>query len=457
MFSLPKPLPKPQPAFGIVGSDTATLPYPIKQALATPPSSLARGDWGLKRPLPLRTTTKTSTPVFRINSLDTIEHITDFESAADHTLTLQKWQEMGLAVADEGDFNRGSAIFRASKTKPMTSFESSSDNTVNSNRRGEINMEDRFALRSKETYRWKFSGPSIDTLSGQQFEQYLDKVLGKERQQFQAHLKEYIRAKHISDKRIYARERGTDFDEAAAEPTEQDYNDRWKLLRDEVIAQPGNSELERIIVEYFDLPPTKAVTSLTSSTFESDNNDAHSVRTTHPSAGLSYLRSHAVLENHPVLGPQYNRSPVEARVLKPRIATGKASNKAVLGVGGIVASEGGGSFLGTRAAQEDPTGLTRLLPNVEGGSKVWVHPTHAVIARNGRIKLMVDHAEVAQKEIRQGVLPTWEIPIQSRNGNAQRHRQDEPLDAALKPAKPNSAFGRSNIIMRRLPRDENPQ
>src|SRR5947207_4919817 len=94
LFALPPSLSPPvQPPTSsqVSESDTATLPYPIRAAIETPRSSLARGDWGLKRPLPSKsTTTSSSSPVVRVNYLDTFEHITDFESAADHTVTLEK-------------------------------------------------------------------------------------------------------------------------------------------------------------------------------------------------------------------------------------------------------------------------------------------------------------------------------------------------------------------------------
>jgi len=104
LFSLPNPLPRP-PVSETYGagiskaSDTATLPYPTHQAIATTKSSLARGDWGLKRPIPSRShLVQVSDPVLRVTQLDTIEHVTDFESAADHVRTRQKWEEMGVPM-----------------------------------------------------------------------------------------------------------------------------------------------------------------------------------------------------------------------------------------------------------------------------------------------------------------------------------------------------------------------
>src|ERR1700710_1203320 len=101
IFSIPPPLPRPASdlsSIAIFNSETATLPHPIHLTITTPQTSLARGDWGFKRPLPLRSTTRTSTPLIRVHSIDTYEHITEFGSASDHAINLQKWQEMGVPL-----------------------------------------------------------------------------------------------------------------------------------------------------------------------------------------------------------------------------------------------------------------------------------------------------------------------------------------------------------------------
>merc|ERR1711939_1164094 len=95
-LSLPLTEPSSEP---LAFSDTATTPYPLQAALETPTSSLNRGDWGLKRSLPVKTTTSSGTPTIRIQrGIDTPEHVADFESAADHVITLRKFQELNLRV-----------------------------------------------------------------------------------------------------------------------------------------------------------------------------------------------------------------------------------------------------------------------------------------------------------------------------------------------------------------------
>ncbi|KPI43794.1 uncharacterized protein AB675_6148 [Cyphellophora attinorum] len=104
LFALPAavPLPPAKPTSQQIStSDTATTIYPTHAAVYTTSQSLKNGDWGLKRALPGKAFSKTRTPVIRIrNSIDTAEHIADFESAADHVQTLNKWQDTGVMIGN---------------------------------------------------------------------------------------------------------------------------------------------------------------------------------------------------------------------------------------------------------------------------------------------------------------------------------------------------------------------
>ena len=155
LFSLPRPL--PQPAYeGLTStgiyrtSDTATLPYPTLQAIATPASSHSRGDWGLKRPLPGKTTKGSSTPYIRISAQDTVEHITDFGSAADHTQTAATWRELGVPVLVKQGRN-------GARAAPISVFEESADNTEGGLRKDASGKE----VQGEQRQRWKYRGPWI--------------------------------------------------------------------------------------------------------------------------------------------------------------------------------------------------------------------------------------------------------------------------------------------------------
>ncbi|KAF4512775.1 hypothetical protein G6O67_000115 [Ophiocordyceps sinensis] len=100
MFSMPKPLPEPQTTnSGGNKSATMTRPYPQSQAITSPLSSREKGDWGFKRPFPLKSTLTSSTPLIRIKKVDAVENVTDFISAADYTISLEKFQEMRVALS----------------------------------------------------------------------------------------------------------------------------------------------------------------------------------------------------------------------------------------------------------------------------------------------------------------------------------------------------------------------
>jgi hypothetical protein len=136
VFSMPPPLPRPageMTANGSYNSESATLPHPIHMSITTPQSSLLKGDWGLKRPLPLRSTTKSSTPVIRVEKMDTFEHITEYGSAADHTLSLRKWHEMGIPLTTP-QLRRQSTMYDYDQgTSNQSVFEDAIDFTADAN------------------------------------------------------------------------------------------------------------------------------------------------------------------------------------------------------------------------------------------------------------------------------------------------------------------------------------
>ncbi|KAF2181409.1 hypothetical protein K469DRAFT_713841 [Zopfia rhizophila CBS 207.26] len=179
LFSLPPPLPRPQVegdyGSGIIkSSSTATLPYPTHQAIAAPPSSLSRGDWGLKRPLPLKSKiTQTSNPVVRIKQLDTIEHITDFESAGDHVRTREKWAEMGIPML-KGKLGKTDM----SSTSPKSAFEEVGDVTSYEELAG-LDAQGVFfeALRERAVKRLEEMGRSMGEVEEEEVEM-LAEVLG---------------------------------------------------------------------------------------------------------------------------------------------------------------------------------------------------------------------------------------------------------------------------------------
>ncbi|EMR08147.1 hypothetical protein PNEG_03584 [Pneumocystis murina B123] len=77
----------PQP----IGKRTAEKYYPTHQIIRSPSSSHFRGNWGLKRDLP-----QVKSSYISIDSLDTLEHQTPFESGNSEFNFLERWKEMRI-------------------------------------------------------------------------------------------------------------------------------------------------------------------------------------------------------------------------------------------------------------------------------------------------------------------------------------------------------------------------
>lgn len=422
LFSLPPPLPAPptekSSSNHVRFSDTATLPYPTHQAITTPRSSHSRGDWGLKRALPQRTTTtRSSTPLIRVKDIDNHFHVTDFESAADHTLSLSKWQEMNVVMSP---YTLRETVTRNEGRLPASVFVSAQDNTA---LQGEATLARTPAERahlvrrqSKSASRWKTRGPALAKLTEDEFQTYLDANPRQrtDREEFM----HFLRDVRVSQKRSEAIEKkrdetgydaGNESDVAAinaAAHLSSDEFSEWVLqLRDDS-GRPG-SEIQQLIADYYDLPYRG----------QANAHIAHSQRnttvppripseiypSTHPSAGLSYLRTDAYLDNHPNYGPQTHHPVVQARVLRPRIMAQGKIDRAILGVGGFVTSDNQTHV--NQGKQEPGTPnymIDKFDMDIKGGNKIWVHPLKAYVTDDGRVRLQVDRGHESAIEVKTG-------------------------------------------------------
>ena len=358
LFSLPSPLPRPSSdltASANYESDTATLPYPTHAAIETTASSLGRGDWGLKRPLPLKSTTRTSTPTIHIGNVDSIDHITDFSSAANHVLTLRKWQELGtpLSMAEE----KPNRVSSQQPEYPLRSvFESKYDNTYQDD-------------RDSSKHRWKYRGPWLAGKTEGEFRQYLEKDVKRRKLSFKRFLRERLAEENEIARRREATESGEDLKgQDSGAVSEEEIEVYVRHLRND------EHKLHKLVEEFLDLPRDRgsAATSY----------DKKGPPTTHPSAGLSYLRTGSHTYNHPLLGPQEDPAPVQARVMRPQTVAKTKYDKALIGVGGIVAEDDRLSF------PRESTGVTGYDPDIPGGAKVYIRiPTKASVDSRGRIEM----------------------------------------------------------------------
>ena len=468
LFSLPNPLPRPvvgetSGAGVIKASDTATLPYPTHQAIATTKSSLARGDWGLKRNLPARShLLQTSDPVLRITQLDTIEDVTDFDSAADHVRTRQKWEEMGVPMMKGAAALRDKALAFA----PQSAFERRDDTTsydtslgldedglflqaLKENKQAREEEAKKTGLAQRFTpfkpppvdpevhnsRRWKHEGPWLPTQSADEFTAYLSREIGKRQAEFNEYLTEFVKNEIYRTRQLAASSSGDvpPIDVAEAEAWQAAREKEWanisqaeinagiKTLRKEARNNILQSKLvTKLITPFLRLPPIKTKSTTYSSDATSRDIDTAAFEadtapmSTHPSAGLGYLKTKAYIASHPILGPQSSAAPVPARVVQPRTTSNGRDNHARFGVGGFVAND---EFSG--AQDQASRGKNYLARDVEtidittpGGKKILVNPIFGSVSNDGRIHLKLKRATGAEVAVARGALEDLPPPIE---------------------------------------------
>ena len=386
LFSLPPTLSPPvDPASSktVAESDTATLPYPIRQAIQTPPSSLARGDWGLKRPLPSKSTTdKSLSPVVRINNLDTFEHVTDFESAGDHVMTLKKFQELSLPISKTTNTGVPAGIGGG---RHESVFESTSDNMIETG--------------SPNAKRYRYRGPWLAGQTQAEYERLLKKA-GSQRERFLTMVREHLANKRHAEKEREARAEGEELPNKSPVPlTDSEFKQALRELR----ANP--SALGPLVNRFFDLatPPVVPTSYMMKSNWTAGPSDLSAVRyahegppKTHPSAGLSYIRTLSHLDNHPVAGPQQHQRPVPTRFLRAKSRVQSSAIRALVGVGGIVVEDGHVFAFSNRNSQG--TG-NHVDPDVPGGTKFWSRPDRVMVTSEGTISMKIGRPLTTTKSL----------------------------------------------------------
>lgn len=403
MFSMPTPIPAPpgdHSAATKFHSPTATISYPTHLTVTTTPASRATGDWGFKRPLPLKSTTNTTHPLVRVRQVDSTEHITDFQSASDHTITLQKFQELNLPIS----VPRASAIdaYTAS-TFPKSVFEEEADVTA-------LSDEKKVELANK---RWRFSGPWLAGMTPGDFDRFLEKEVRGKRPEFRAFLKKILAAEMTEEQARKAREAGETTEPpkvAASDITENQLTDYLRELREERMT------LYNLVSQFLDLAPVDLDIAYQFIGRMAPNKPKYLERgspygangppITHPSAGISYLRTRNFQENHPLYGPQKHHPPIKARILKPsNPSTGNKTPS--IGVAGFVGSTPHGESVFNAKRQRNLSKFNLSLHQLEleqrGGAKIYVQPTKAVVTSSGRVCIGIAEAdqmsEVVQKEM----------------------------------------------------------
>ncbi|KAI1116933.1 hypothetical protein F5Y14DRAFT_405801 [Nemania sp. NC0429] len=382
MFSIPNPIPASTGDYTSATSHhspTATAPYPTYLTITTPSTSRITGDWGFKRPLPLRTTTKQTYPLVRLRQMDSTEHITDFQTASDHTMTLKKFQALNLPISVPS----ASASDRDIVARhPRSVFEEDGDITE---------IEPGQAV-STENKRWKFKGPWLAGMTDGEFNRWLEKSVRSRRSEFQEYLKKIYAAELTEEQRSQALRDNLPIPPKleADDITEAQFIDHLRDLRVDRLV------LFRHVSRFLDLAPltteSQFLTNMMVNRPQKFDRESpygeNGPPVTHPSAGLSYLRTPSFIDNHPIYGAQKYHPVVKARVLKPRnMATGV--HEPVIGIAGFVADRLVDQRIFGRQQQSTPRGraLSSLDLEQNGGSKVYFKVDSATIDSSGKVRI----------------------------------------------------------------------
>jgi len=329
--------------------------------------------------------------------------------------------------------------------------------------------------------RWKSEGPWLASMTEDEFETYLHKLrTPKHREGFLQFVGNVTRQeKRKAEEARVQQERGiTGEDAAEIEAASQlragELEAVIKTLREgggdeETIG--FSSPMATLMREYLDLPGfvpdaqkankesnTQAVSkeilerSMSIMTKHVRDMDIQPPPVTHLSGGLSYIRTKAYLENHPVWGPQVHHTPVEARVVRPSKAGQTASDQKnfMLGLGGFITAD---PSLTTMTSFKPTNGLganpTEHLEDVEGGTKVWVNAIQAYMDKAGRVHIQFDKAQSETVGVKTGNIPQDRLhdinPLDSTNfapNEAERGTPDNGNYGTSLPGTPGQAMNR---------------
>ncbi|KAI0597829.1 mitochondrial ribosomal protein MRP51 [Biscogniauxia sp. FL1348] len=389
MFSMPAPIPGPPGNFTTATkhhNSSATTSFPTHLAITTPSTSRIVGDWGFKRPLPLRTTTRSTFPLIRVKQVDSIEHVTDFVSASDHVITLKKYQEMHLPISVPP---QSSADSQAININPKSVFEED----------GDVLALDRETAIGLESKRWKFKGPWLAGMTDGDFNKYLEKTVRTRRSEFRAFLKEALAARLTKDRQRAALE-AADEQESEPEPVTPESITDLQLMGELKRLREERTELYTLVSRFLDLAPLATEYALLGlgrmapgrrrEVVDGGPYSQTGPPITHPSAGLSYLRTRSFQENHPIYGPQLAHTPVQARVLMPKNAAVGVFYPS-LGIAGFVPDTPYGDNVFNTRNMANAKGNYKVLQQFElekrGGAKMYVQPSWATPGPNGVINI----------------------------------------------------------------------
>ncbi len=319
------------------------------------------------------------------------------------------------------------------------------------------NVQSAGAHIASKDMRWKFQGPWLAGQTEGEFNYYVAKDIAAKRPAF----RNYIRAYKAEQDTKAAQRKALDAGEETPGPVKASDITEVEMTQYVRALRQDRTELFRLIRDFLDLPPapsfndtieevadqifkaaSNGVTKVRASDYNQESNSPYANTgppKTHPSAGLSYLRSNAYISNHPIYGPQAEPTPVEGRVIMPKnAAVGSFAPK--LGVAGVVTdvptssdfytSSSHSNRRGGRFSADKVPGLINIEPEKVGGSKVMLKPRMASIDPKGRIILSVDNARPAAVQVAQGTVAAavTQTPVDIAMNEA---RQNRPRTGAV--------------------------
>jgi len=276
------------------------------------------------------------------------------------------------------------------------------------------------------TTRWKFKGPWVAGMTQGHFDAWVTKELKKRKPEFMAFLREHRIQQLKKERRKAAREAGTDVTAVESnELSERELADYLRTLRQDYNLA---SELAGLINAFLDLPSIPTAPGRRSNFLTQYEATEKPPPSTHPSAGLTYVRSDAFLNNHPIFGPQARQEPVEARILAGSRTQGfNTSFQGKVGVAGLVAQpppDSGRirSIPDSKELDEMRDGPDRRQTIIDekgtsiglgtpGGNRIWVEPTTLSVDARGRAQLRTANPNHASVNVKLGKTQASELDI----------------------------------------------
>ena len=328
----------------------------------------------------------------RVQAMDSAEGITDFWSATDHGITLRKFQELNMPITVPSGQSVGgfTGLSGPAKNNPSV-FEEEHDFTA-------IDLSKRASVADK---RWKFTGPWLAGMTQGEFAKWIEKSVRPKRAEFREFLKRRLAEDEYQTAAARALDSGED---VPAGP------DAMAITEDQLVGylrklRNNNEKLFDMVGEFLDLAPLQPpglgyLGSDRDGRSAANPYSASGPPVSHPSAGLSYLRTTAYLDNHPFYGPQTEHPPVEARLLRPRRPA--AGLDAKLGVAGFVADRP----FGEAKSNSNARGYIYDTLNLDkkGGSTVFVQVREAKVTSKGYVDLEVTDADTEAYLVAQELL-----------------------------------------------------